>query len=121
MPLIRAIRYVDNSPFNIVVQQQQQARAKYGRLRKDTMNFSQVSSQNSFVSMYNAHQLVKLTFRGILLQRILGTVTQKCEKFKNRSPVNEDFPRAPFSNVFFSNSKVDESPVISLIRRPDQV
>ena len=86
MPLISAIRYVDNSPFNIVVQQQQQARAKYGRLRKDTMNFSQVSSQNSFVSMYNAHQLVKLTFRSILLQRILGTVTQKCENFKNLSP-----------------------------------
>ena len=61
MPLRRAIRYVDNSPFNIVVQQQQ-ARAKYGRLRKDTMNFSQVSSQNSFVSMYYAHQLVKWPF-----------------------------------------------------------
>ena len=80
------------------------------------MNFSQVSSQNSFVSMYNAHQLVKLTFRGILLQGILGTVTQKCENFKNLSPGNDDFPTS-----FFSNSKVDESPVISLIRRPDQV
>ena len=61
-----------------------------------TINFSQISSQTSVVSMYNAHQLVKLTFRGILLQGILGTVTQKCENFKNLSPGNEDFPTSFF-------------------------
>jgi len=47
-----------------------------------TLIFSQISSQNSVVSMYNAYQLVQLPFRGWKLHGIRGTVTSKCENFK---------------------------------------